>query len=47
MDVKIFPTFHISLLEKASENKFIATTFKYKPKEENTFKVEKILNKND
>ena len=46
-DVKIFPTFHILLLEKANNNKPIITTFGYELKEENTFKVKKILNKNN
>ena len=46
-DTKIFLTFHILLLEKANNNKPITITFGYELKEENTFKIEKILNKND
>ena len=46
-DTKIFLTFYISLLEKANNNKPIIITFGYELKEENTFKIKKILDKND
>ena len=47
VNAKIFLTFYILLLKKASNNKLITTTFKYELKEKNTFEIEKILNKNN
>ena len=40
---KFHPIFHVSLLEKASDNIPIATTLDYKPEEEDIYEVEKIL----
>lgn len=47
-DAKVHPVFHISLLEKASDDTPVATEFKYEPEEESVYEVEKILDyKND
>lgn len=46
-DSKIFPTFHVSLLEKASDKEPVATTFSYEPQEDDIYEVEKILKEKD
>lgn len=46
-DAKIFPTFHVSLLEKASDDEPVATRFGYEPEEENVYEVERILLEKD
>ena len=43
---KLHPVFHVSLLEKASDNIPTATTFDYEPEEEDIYEVEKILHQN-
>ena len=45
-DAKIFPMFNISLLEPASPDTPLATTFRYHAKEENEYEIEKILRRN-
>ena len=40
---KIYPIFYILLLEKVGDNELVATDFGYKLKENNIYKVEKIL----
>ena len=44
-DAKVHPVFHISLLEKADDNIPVATQFAFEPEEDDVFKVEKILKK--
>jgi hypothetical protein len=46
-DAKVHPVFHVSLLEPASPNTPIATTFNYEPEEENEYEVEHILKHKD
>jgi hypothetical protein len=43
LDTKIYPRFHISLLEPADLETPLQWTFRYEIKEEKEFKVEKIL----
>jgi hypothetical protein len=43
LDTKIYPRFHISLLELANLETLLQRTFRYKIKEEKEFKVKKIL----
>ena len=40
---KIYPVFHIFLLEKALNKTPVATTFDFKPQKDNVYEVEKIL----
>ena len=47
VNIKIFLTFYILLLEKANNNKLIIITFGYEPKKKDIFKIKKILNKNN
>jgi len=42
-DAKVHHTFHISLLERASDETPLATEFAYEPEEETVYEVEKIL----
>jgi hypothetical protein len=40
LDAKIYPRFHVSLLELADKNTLLQRTFCYKTKEEKEFEVE-------
>ena len=42
-EAKIYPVFHILLLEKAGDNEPVAKDFGYEPEEDNVYEVEKIL----
>jgi transposase InsO family protein len=42
-DAKIYPRFHVKLLEPADPNTPLQRTFRYETEEENEFEVEKIL----
>jgi hypothetical protein len=42
-DTKIYPRFYINLLEPANLETLLQRTFRYKTKEDNTFKVEEIV----
>jgi len=42
-DAKVFPVFHISLLEPADASTPLQDTFHFKPQEKEQFEVEKIL----
>ncbi len=44
-NARVFPVFHISLLESADPSTPIQETFHYKPQEKNRFEVEEILKK--
>jgi hypothetical protein len=44
-NAKVFPVFHISLLESADLSTPIQETFHYKSQEKNRFEVEEILKK--
>jgi hypothetical protein len=43
LDAKIYSRFYVSLLELANKDTLLQRTFCYKTKEENKFKVKKIL----
>jgi hypothetical protein len=43
VDTKIHPRFYINLLELANLETLLQRTFRYKTKEDNTFKVKKIV----
>jgi hypothetical protein len=43
LDTKIYPRFYISLLELANLETLLQRTFCYKTKEDNIFKVKKII----
>jgi hypothetical protein len=43
LDIKIYPRFYISLLELADLETLLQRTFCYKTKEDNVFKVKKII----
>jgi hypothetical protein len=43
LDIKIYPRFYVNLLELANKDTLLQRTFCYKTKEENEFKVKKIL----
>jgi hypothetical protein len=43
LDAKIYPRFHISLLELADPETLLQQTFRYELEEENKYKVERIL----
>jgi hypothetical protein len=42
-DAKIYSRFHVNLLEPADLETLLQRTFRYKTKEDNTFKVEEIV----
>jgi hypothetical protein len=46
-DTKIYPRFHVSLLEPADSKTLLQQTFCYKTKEEKEFKVKQILDYKD
>jgi hypothetical protein len=43
LDAKIYLRFYVSLLELANLETLLQRTFRYKTKEDNTFKVKKIV----
>jgi hypothetical protein len=43
LDAKIYPRFHVSLLEPANLETLLQRTFRYKTKEDNVFKVKRIV----
>jgi hypothetical protein len=43
LDAKIYPQFYISLLELANLETLLQRTFRYKTKEDNIFKVKRII----
>jgi hypothetical protein len=47
LDTKIYPRFHVSLLEPADSKTLLQQTFCYKTKEEKEFKVKQILDYKD
>jgi hypothetical protein len=42
-DVKVYPRFHVNLLEPADKNTPLQRTWRYEIEEDNEFEVEKIL----
>ena len=46
-DIKIHSIFHVSLLKLADSKTFIQNTFHFQYKNENEYKIEKILTQND
>jgi hypothetical protein len=42
-DVKVYPRFHVNLLELADKNTLLQRTWRYETEEDNEFEVEKIL----
>ena len=46
-NTKIYPVFYISLLKKVADQTPLTDIFTFKPKENNIYKVKKILNKKD
>jgi hypothetical protein len=43
LDTKIYPRFHVSLLELANPETPLQQRFRYETKEDNIFKVERII----
>jgi hypothetical protein len=47
LDAKIYPRFHVSLLEPADSKILLQRTFRYETEEEKEFEVEQILDYRD
>jgi hypothetical protein len=43
LDAKIYPRFHVSLLEPADPETLLQQRFRYKTEEDNVFKVKRIV----
>jgi hypothetical protein len=43
-DAKIYPRFHVSLLEPADLETLLQRTFRYETEEDNKFKVKELIN---